>query len=590
MYAFYRPTAADYLRYFRFIFRAIRHANGPSAGGANTPEKRSEILVMLKSELLDEITQSQGYPYNIPAELSSLFFALIQTHEDMETDMEQALAGVSSLEMLGAFLVDIPIFHYSYLYEILDCNMSSSHVRMSMSRLIKKTMAKNTTLIKSSDKEVSSVFYLTKGGYHFLSGRLMNCCPYRGKNGQRLSETAMHDLGVGAAYLSFVRSPFVVEPIYEMTNMFDKVSAPAGRFLRQALRPDAILSYHSDLSFGKIYVEHDTGHESVARMMDKLNLYVLHGVMNASSNGATGQYEDEYECNAILYTYRKQYKQRPSCFGRIKLQHLIDALPEGVTVDAFETEDGTISELLAELRRWTPAFRKHWGKEELKAFAKNVHNSIEPSFIRYQRYYQRAEAAKRRNSAFKLLIREFHRRDRSEYATAISEMLNGFPVWFCPYNHVTNALPSYFMQDYPRVITWLENVLMPYYGEVTYISRQKRFPNPNGGRELTLSNIFEDKKGTNIAVEYISCDLSALLRLYVVCKGEYDVNNSPFNLILLVDSYKDANDIMDLCEPLFKAGSDRLFRGGVLDIAFLSLTGNYLFSLTPDGREVKLVG
>ena len=60
-------------------------------------------------------------------------------------------------------------------------------------------------------------------------------------------------------------------------------------------------------------------------------------------------------------------------------------------------------------------------------------------------------------------------------------------------------------------------------------------------------------------------------------------------MILIVDSVKDANYILDKCEPRFKMGMDRLFKSGVLDLSFLSLNGSYLFGLNPDGKEVKLV-
>lgn len=542
---------------------------------------------MDKYKLLEEITQSEGYPQSIPIDLSTLFFALLQTHTNSVSNKKEALYGISEADMLGAFFVDIPIFHYAYLYEVMDCHIPSSHARIYISRLVKKERVKSISITESSDKELSTIFYLTKAGYKFLAGPLENCCPYRGKNGQRLKETALHDFGVGAAYLSFVRSPFEVEPIYEMTNMFDKVSAPAGKFLRKALRPDAILTYHSADTFGRIYVEHDTGNESVPRMMDKLNLYVLHGIMSAGSNGiSTGQ--SSYEYNGILYTFRKQCKQRPLCFSRWRIQRLIEVLPEGLAVDAFEPQNNAHAELLADLKKWTPAFRKHWTKEELSKFEKDVHENTDTSLARYLRYNQRSAAAKRRNKAFELLIREFNQRERSVYYPAITEMLNGYPVWFCPYNHVTDSLPAFFMTDYPRVIIWIQSVLNPYYGDVTYVNRQERFANASGGRELTLNNIFETDNGNKIAVEYISCDLSALIRLYAICNGEYELKNTPFDLVLLVDSYKDASEILDYCNSLFKLGNDFLYKSGVLDLAFLSLTGNYLFSISQDGKEVKI--
>ena len=542
---------------------------------------------------LAETLKKDAYPLLLPASLKDIFSLLLLTHEPdgygTQLDMEGGDSFISEQDMLGCLMVDVPVFYYSLLYEILECTVPKNHARSYMLRLVDKGCVKSVHLPAKtvSDKEIQSIYYLSKAGYNSLVGFLTECCPYRSKNGQRLAETAMHDIGISAAYLSLVRSPFTAHPAYEVANMFDKATMPAGKFMRRNLRPDAVIDYYSDLTYGKLYIEHDTGSESVSRMMDKLNLYHLHGILSATLNG-TKPTAKKYEQNAIIYTYRKLCKNRPTCFSARKIRRLAGELGES-TLDVFTSEDATIQKLLSDLSRWTPAVRKKWGKEELLQFADRIDKNTDPSLLRYLRYYQRKETLKRRNAAFNLLIREFKMGDRSVYYPAILEMFDGYPVWFCPYNSLTNSLPAFFMQDYPQTIDWIKNVLRPYYGEVSYTYRRATFTNHSGGRDLCLSNIFETESGEHLSVEYISCDLSALIRLYAICNAEYELKSTPFNFILLVDSYKDASDILDRCNPLFKMGVDRLFKSGVLDIAFLSLTGNYLFSLTPDGKEVRLV-
>lgn len=548
-----------------------------------------------KYTLLTKTLDLSGYPIIKPIAIEDLFSLLQYTHGAYAPDEDTDLS-LSVVNMVGAFFLDVPIFFSSSMYEIMECRLPYSQLTLYIKRLIDRGSLKSVRLsAANSDSTVNTLYYLTKPGYEGLSSFISNCTrfksrvtkKYTDKKGKRFSDTAQHDIGAAGIYLSFVRSPFVAEPSYEVSYKFDRSAMPAGKHAVRSLRTDVVIDYHSDETFGKLYFEHDTGSEYIRIMMDKLVLYQAHQILvsneNGKSNGAM-----LYEQNAIVFSFRKKYEKKPSCFSARKILRLASLL-NGASVDTFQTDDPKLSEVLGALSRWTDAFRKHWDAEDLTAFARRLEARTDIFLMRYLRYYQRSECAKRRNAAFNFLTTEYMKGKSSSYYSAILEMLDGYPVWFLPFNNISNCLPALFMCDYPQTISWIQKVLMPYYGHVTYHARHLTIKNNSGGKDLNFSNVFTTEEGEYIAVEYVSCDLSALLRLYLICKGEYELKRTPFNMILIVDSVKDANYILDKCEPRFKMGMDRLFKSGVLDLSFLSLNGSYLFGLNPDGKEVKLV-
>lgn len=538
------------------------------------------------SEITEKIIENDTprFPQTEPCPIDRILDGLISAHGlgnyISSVEREDAPAGA----ILLLCMPDVLIFHPSMLYDVLNCNIPARAVSTHLSRLHKRGLIKIASI--PSDREIQSVYYLTKAGHEQAASMIGNCKPFKAKTGQRLSETAKHDYGVSCGYLSLVRSPFVLEPTYEVSNMFEKSAMPSGKFMRRSLRPDALIKITSDKTFGTIYLEHDTGSEHSVRMIDKLNLYYDHGIINSGHNGQ-GEDSKLYEQNCIIYTFRKGSISKPACFSYRQLQRLIDSMSDDQLVE--QVTDDTYASLIGELKRWTPAFKKHWTKAELIVFMNQVKDRNDTSLVRYQKYFQRNASAARRNSALRILIEEYKKGRQSAFYAAIQEMLGGYPVCFCAYNNMDSLLPFLYMEDYPDAIRWLSHVLKPYYGEITYESRHKLFAaNKAGSTPLCMSNVFHTSTDELICVEYLSCDLSACMRLNAICQLSYDLAHMDFKCIFVVDSYKDADVLLTMMNPAFRRGETSLRHNECYDITFLSLNGDHLFTIAQDGSEVKV--
>lgn len=524
----------------------------------------------------------EEYPLFPDCTLEQLYTSFAQTHKASTYD----LPNLSMQKIIGLAMLDVPVFHVGMLYEILGCTEPYNNVTKNISLLLGKKYIKAVRI--DSDSEFRTVYYLTKAGYSALSSQMGNCRDFQSKTGKRLLETAVHDYGAGCGYISLIRSPFSAYPTYEVSTMFEKAAMPAGKFMRRSLRPDAVIDYESSLTWGKIYLEHDTNSEASARMTDKLNLYYGHGILSATLNGRHLP-TDRYEQNLILYTFRKAYGKRPACFSASSIKKLIASMDDNQCVTEFESNDSEITGVLKELKRLTPAFKERWKKTDLQLFQKNVTNKTDKSLIKYLKSYQRGGSASRRNGALRTLIREYNEGANSTYAPALREMLEGYPVCFCAFNNMERLLPVLFMEDHPQVLAYLKKVLFPYYGDITYTDRRRLFPsNKPGEKALCMSNIFEASTEELISVEYFSGDLSALMRMYSIFRFNYDLANMPFKCILLVDSFRDAATLLDIMAPDFKQGASSLHHGSLYDISFLTIGGTYLYSISRDDKEVRI--
>lgn len=533
----------------------------------------------------NENIKPPAFPSLSPCPLEEIHAGLAAIH-GLDNYVSQVDKNKTSIgKILLMCMTDVVIFHPLMLYDVLNCKAPYRLLSTYLPDLKKRGLIKTAVIPSSTD--FSSVYYLSKAGYEKAAAMIGNCKPYKGKTGQRLMETANHDFGVSCGYLSFVRSPFILYPTYDVSNMFEKSTMPSGKFMRHSLRPDAVFELRSEHTFGKVYLEHDTGSEATVRMIDKLNLYLNHAILNASLNGKSEE-QNIYEQNCILFTFRKDDMNKPDCFSYRKVGRMLAAMSDSQSVEDMDKEE--FAPILSELKRWTPAFKKHWKKAELNQYVSDVKDRIDESLIRYRKYYQRNAAAARRNSALRILMEEYKKGRESKFQYSIRAMLSGYPVLFCSYNNVDNLLPFLYMEDYPQAIEWLKSVLHPYYGEITYRGRHITFPgNIVGGETITMSNVFDTATDEVICVEYISCDLSALMRMCILChtKG-YDLGNMPFKCVFVVDSYKDANVLISMMDKKFRIGETVLRHNKFYDISYLSVGGNYLFSIDKNGNEVKI--
>lgn len=528
------------------------------------------------------------YPYLQPTSLKELYKDLLKTHYDFyHVDFDDTF---SELQILTMILLDVPFFHSIMMTEILNCTDGASKIRSYLNRLMQTKDTTNCNVKVMNDNEIRLLYYITRNGYHKLvSTTGPTISKYDSKTGKTLTRTSLHDFGVAESLLAFYRSPYALDIAYELPTTFDKAVMPSGykAHYKRSLRPDGVFKYRefrNNKSKGTIYIEHDTGNESLLIMISKIGEYFAHGLLSSSLNKE--EVNGTYIQDAIIYTYRTKYTTRPLCFRLNALTRFVAAYPSDVTLDKYENDED--KEMIKSFSMWTAAIKKKWNKERLEQFVKDVREGTDKDLLAYFRYYQRKSASTRRKRTVDILIDAYNEGASNELYPAITEMLSGFPVFFNANNCLPNTLPAMFMPDYPQTIDWIKDTLKPYFGNMEYTYRHFTYPNSSGGKELCFSNIFKAETGEDVAVEYISGDLSALLRLYLVSNFTYDIRNFPFTYILLVDSIKDAITIIEQCNKDLKIGVDKFSHSERFEYAFLNIGGNYLYRVDSNNKEVRL--
>jgi len=346
------------------------------------------------SDTQNNLSNAPSFPFQEPCSCGEALNGLYLSHNATGFLSDYELGKLGDGDLICLCMTDMLLFHPSMLAEVMNYPVPHDKVRAYLSRLKKRGMIKSTRIPYGSD--IHTVYYLTKAGYMQASSRISNCCPFKSKAGQRLRETALHDYGVSCGYLAFVRAPFSVAITYEASKMFPKASMPSGRYLRNSLRPDAMMEIHSTKTSGRVFIEHDTGTEQASRMIDKLNLYYSHGLLDHSLSG-----NGRSDC--VIFTFRKNGLAHPECFNRKSVKALCEAMPDGISISQF-SDPSLPPSLFSDLRRWTPAYQEQWGKAELKEYLFLISNYTEPSLIRFYKLSQRNSSAFRRNAALRILF------------------------------------------------------------------------------------------------------------------------------------------------------------------------------------------
>lgn len=469
----------------------------------------------------------------------------------------------------------MPVFSPFILYDALAYQTSAAVVRKCLNRLEKSGYIKTLT-IGNKDNEIRTIYYATKQGYNHISSLIPALQEFHGKQGKRLSETGMHDLGVGYTYLAYLTSPFYIEQIgYEDVTKFESSVMPKGKAMLRNVRHDAVLYLSSDHWRGKIYLEHDTGSERLDILAGKLPQYASHHLLEQN--------------DILLFTFRRNNPERPACFKKGNLTRLILNMPDGMTVNDYRQQpsvpDSCLS-VLAALEKFTPAFRSHWKKPQLVKMSERINAMNEINLFSYFHAAQDSFAASRRDGILKILLEAFYD-ERSPYAFAIGCMLSGNRVICSSCSTLPAALSFIHMQDHPETVTWLTRTLSAYYGDITYIDDMKTYPNPLPGKHpLTMRNIFYSSRlHGDLSVEYVSRDISGIMRFFAIINNAYNVHSNNRSCILLVDSFKDAVRIADLTGYLYNISEipyDRMFA------AFLTRGGDHLYMVNSQHKEVRI--
>lgn len=472
-------------------------------------------------------------------------------------------------------MASTPIFSPFLLYDGFSYQTNANMVYTLLNRMQKNGLIK-TISIGGTDNELRTLYYITKQGHAEISSIIPTVREYHGKQGRRILETGVHDFGCSYTYLAYFLSPLHIHQVtYEDVTRFDAAIMPKGKRMLRNIRHDAVLSVSSDTYRGKIYLEHDTGTETLSILVNKLPQYASHQLMDQN--------------DIILFTFRKGNPSRPSCFRKGELSKLIQAMPEDVSVDAFAQLPTTPSALLPTLEtldKYTPAFHSHWKKEQLAKMLARITDMQDDNLLRYFRYAQDSFAYSRRDGMLRILLDAFQS-DTSAYTHAIGCMLSGSRVLCTSASTLAFHLPYLHMAEYPDTLQWVSDVLSPYYGNVTYTDSAKTYRNTLPGKlACTMRNIFHsDKLQGDISLEYVSRDISGILKAYAILHRHYDVRSNNLSIILLVDSFADACRIADMLGYLYNISTlpyDRMF------ISFLTIGKDYLYTVSPEHKEVRI--
>lgn len=464
------------------------------------------------------------------------------------------------------------VFSPFMLYEALGYQTDVKAVRTYLALLTKSGSIK-TVRLPHADGEIRTLYYITRQGFNNISVLVPAIREFHSRTGKRVSETGIHDYGVGYAYLAYLTSPYRITSI----NYEQVTSSPAAG-LRQnklrSIRHDCVLTVSADNGTGKIYLEYDTGTEPIPVLSKKLPLYASHGLMDISSD-------------ILLITFRRQMPQKAPCFRPALLSVLIADMPEDMSVAQYRENgqyDKSLLPVLDTLERYTPAFKKNWKKADLSRMLIRLQANTERGLYYYYEGLQNSFSAGRHDKLLAHILTAYQKKN-PEYEYCTGCMLSGFRVITSAAASLSRHLPIIHMEDYPAVTEWLCKVLSAYYGQTEYISTTYTPPDPlMGKKSITFRNLFRTQRA-DVCVEYLSCDISSFLRAYALLDNTYDARTLQLSLVLIVDRIEDAitfSNVTGYQYDIKDIPYTRLF------LCFLLRGSDNLFMIGKDNKECRL--
>ncbi len=516
--------------------------------------------------------------------LESLFYTFLQKHGVKE--LTQEVQSLDKAYMIGCIMLDTTSFHVSHLYEILRCNIPYNSLRAYLSRLVNEKLIRTASV--SGDDEVRKIYYLTKKGYDYFSRYVEKCGDYRPVAKKRKGITAIHDMGVTAVNYAIIPSPLRFTLDYEVIKSHPKISMPNGKQYRNAVRTDLRIFYSTSYAVGYIYDEHDTGSETNLKVLSKLSMYSAQRMLRIPK---WLEKMNKWCSDIVLYSFRRKYCERPVCFQRDKINRLINHMGSDTAINSLrKTEVGSI---VRSFGKWTSALTERWKRDRIELFLKDLEGKVNTYYYAYLLEKQQHFAQNRRDGMLRYILMEYKRlsdlgwnemeynrrymyvsgdEEKNKYylghSMEIRDMLEGFPVITCSYNAVDRFLKVFFIYDHTYECEWIKRALEAEYGSVEYTQEWMCFAQKRGYESscVVMHNVFATKDDRRIAVEYLSCDISAIVRLYALHRT-VGRDEERYETVMIVDSVGDVKDIIDLlgiqCHPWVKFleyGKTRLFQ------------------------------
>lgn len=461
-------------------------------------------------------------------------------HEDIQNNQDSTsdfLADGLSMQYDILYLIcNVPFFSASSLYEIFSFMEKKNSVVKTVDRLLKKSYIKAIRVPKHSDN-YTTLFYATEKGYQFIIGYYPDCVPYKKKSGKNLEKIGPHDYGVGYSYLTYLHSPFLVTPNYEVANTLEKKYMSDTKAMMSSVRHDALLTLrHKDS--GDIccsaYIEHDTGSETASTLCYKILSYADLGITSKHHHG-----------DILHFVFRRPYIQTPSRFSFHQIKKLLDVLNNNELLTELYKKNLSpeLRQLSKDLLSDSSLNLQSGSREDLALYHKRLVDGQEPSYIQYCKNYQLAFCYSRRNLIIKYFLRHL-KEETSDLYNLFFDVRKGFRITASGCATLTDDLPFFFLEKYPEEVMRYEMALSALLSSTTeYQCQKKEYRNVlhESKVPITFYNIFYSAKyDKDICVENISHDLSFFFRMFFALNGTYNSRDTNLLWVLLADSYEDA--------------------------------------------------
>ena len=460
-----------------------------------------------------------------------LFERILDTH-----NLNSGCLSPSTGLNLSYLIRSVPLFSPFMLYEGANYKSDYKLVSAYLSRLSKRGEIMPFKITNSCE-DFYKLYYITKKGYEKVSSIIPSNVAYKSrpgyasKAGKRMQNTALHDYGIGFSYLAFLLSPFTFNVNYEFQIKRNPGFLSDNKASLKSLRPDLLISAeYKDTPFN-VYIEQDTGSESIPVLINKLLSYSSYSLLNPA-----------FLNDALIFSFRTSNPKKPDCFMPKKLSNLISLMDNNDTLYDLIQDDilpPSLTGVSNALISLFPSKAYTLSKNDLQSLLKGVLARTGPSLYAYYKRHQYEFFKIRRNGIINSL-KKAALNPPFGYIKLISYLLSGFKVYLTPTVDLIYDLPLFFpalYSDIKKGIFDTVKISYPFakpFGELTISVGAPHLPG------IKFSDSFY-VTGTerHIVTGYISRDLSVFIRLYVLSAYK-DALNINLTMILFTDNIKDA--------------------------------------------------